>query len=131
MGNSPAAACELWKVPSSQRAQKLLHSCLPTSLPPGRARACLSSTQEEPGLLLGGTVVKEEKMMGEIPKRLALQLHGPQECQGGEKGAELLLVLHGQGAPGAWATPGAVPAAPPGSVRALAAGLHYINCVAL
>lgn len=40
----------------------------------------------------------------------------------------MLLVL-GQGAPGAWATQGAVLAAPVGSMHALAAGLCYINCV--
>lgn len=41
----------------------------------------------------------------------------------------MLVVVHGQGTPGAWATQGAVPSAPVGSVHALAAGLYYINCI--
>ena len=55
----------------------------------------------------------------------------PQECQGVETGGELLLVVHRQGTPGAWATWGAIPAAPTGSMHVLAAGLYYINCVSL
>lgn len=41
----------------------------------------------------------------------------------------MLLLVHGQGTPGAWATRGAVSAPLVGSVHAVAAGLYYINCI--
>lgn len=44
-------------------------------------------------------------------------------------GGGMLLVVHGQGTPGALAIQGAIPAAPVGSMHALAAGLYYNNCI--
>lgn len=67
-----AAACESWKVPSTQRAQS---SCIPDSPPryllADPASPALSAGREAGfGLLVGGIVVKEGKIMGEIPRQL-------------------------------------------------------------